>query len=64
VTFEILDRAFVLFSFVPRAERAKIAALAGLEIYFFGVQAVLARFHFADHAAPPNSLDAMRLPPV
>jgi hypothetical protein len=54
--FEILHGALVLFRRLPRFEGAEIAALAGLRIYFPGIEPVFAGLQFADHGGASFSL--------
>src|SRR5882762_5363853 len=51
MALEILDRALVCLRFLARPERAEVAALAGRRIWFPRVQAVPARWQFADHGS-------------
>jgi hypothetical protein len=50
VAFEELNRPLVLFRGSSTAEGAKIAASAGPRVDLPGIQAVLPRFEFANHA--------------
>jgi hypothetical protein len=59
--FEKLHFALVTFGRGESAERSEVAALAGLRIYFAGIQSELARSQFCDHKTFPVSgaLDAV-----
>jgi hypothetical protein len=56
VPLEILHVALVLFRSLPRSEGAEVAALAGLRIYFSGIEPVFAGLQFADHGGASFSL--------
>jgi hypothetical protein len=53
VALEILHFTLVLFGGFAIVESAEIAALAGIGIDFSRIEAVLARFEFADHGVSP-----------
>src|SRR4030095_2832901 len=56
VTFKELHGALVLLRRRPRRERAQVAAAPGLRILLSGVETILARGEFADHAEPSSLL--------
>jgi hypothetical protein len=50
VAFEILNFALVLYGGVARGESSQILAAASLGVFLSGVEPILTRFKFPDHA--------------
>jgi len=51
MTLEILHCTFVRLRLLPRREGSKIAPLARLGIFLLGVQSIVSRFKFPNHAS-------------